>query len=234
MDAVFDLTGGLAPLGAAHETGTAPTAFVTGATVEPTVIKLPASPHVAGIRFKPGGASAFMNIPANDISETSIPLNDIMPGFANSAADAAGETRSPTRMACALDRLLLERLHRARRPDALSAHAVCALGTLTPSLRIDALAQVMGVTHKRLERNVKRHTGLTPKQMGRTLRFIHAVRLLDSGRSGSLADLAQCLGFTDQAHFNREFKAMAGLSPTNWLRERCNVDFLQYTPISLA
>jgi AraC-like DNA-binding protein len=175
-----------------------------------------------------------MHIPANDISETSIPLNDIMPGFANSAADAAGETRSPTRMACALDRLLLERLHRARRPDALSAHAVCALGTLTPSLRIDALAQVMGVTHKRLERNVKRHTGLTPKQMGRTLRFIHAVRLLDSGRSGSLADLAQRLGFTDQAHFNREFKAMAGLSPTNWLRERCNVDFLQYTPISLA
>jgi AraC-like DNA-binding protein len=234
MDAIFDLTGGLAPLGAPHEAKAAPAAFVTGATVEPAVIKLPASPHVAGIRFKPGGASAFMNINANDIAEFSIPLDDLMPRFAHSATVAAGEARSPAVMARALDRLLLERMHRARRPDALSAHAVSALGPLNPALRIDTLARVMGVTHKRLERNVKRHTGLTPKQMGRTLRFIHAVRLLNAGRSGSLADLALLLGFTDQAHFNREFKAMAGLSPTNWLRERRNVDFLQYTPLSLA
>lgn len=51
------------------------------------------------------------------------------------------------------------------------------------------------------------------------LRFQRALRLVNHG-GRPLADVATACGFSDQAHMNREFKAMSGRSPRQFVSER--------------
>lgn len=234
MDAIFDLTGGLAPMGVTRKTNPKPTAFLTGVSTTPTVIALPRSPRIVGVRFKPGGAVPFISIQAHELVESSADLDDVLPGLSTLGISLAGEARTPAQMAKALDRLLLEKLHRINDANSLTAHAVKAMTTDISFVRVEKLTSTMGVSQKKLERTLKSHTGLTPKKMGRTVRFVAAIRALTERPDQSLTDLALTLGFTDQAHFNREFKSLSGLSPTQWGLEQNNVDFLQYTPVLLT
>ncbi|MGH3322165.1 MAG: hypothetical protein ACRDN9_18740 [Streptosporangiaceae bacterium] len=52
--------------------------------------------------------------------------------------------------------------------------------------------------------------GYGPKTLARVLRFHRAVTSVQSGYSGSLADLATSLGYADQAHLAREARLLAG------------------------
>lgn len=231
MDAIFDLSGGLARSGG--EADSKPSAFVVGASLSPMVLSLPGSLRVIGVRFLPGGAAPFLGVPAFELAESSAPLAELMPGFASLGASLAGEGRTPAAMAAGLDRLLLELLPRVPEKDALTGRAVFALARPGVAGRVEAVASNMGLTQKRLERAVKRHAGLTPKGLSRALRFVGAACALSLG-GRPLAGLALDLGFTDQAHFNREFKGLAGVSPSAWLAERRGVEFLQYPPVRIG
>ncbi|MBW8801034.1 MAG: AraC family transcriptional regulator [Streptomyces sp.] len=52
----------------------------------------------------------------------------------------------------------------------------------------------------------------------RVLRFRHALRLLDAHLP--LSQIAAACGYYDQAHLNRDFKAMTGRSPSRFITER--------------
>jgi AraC-like DNA-binding protein len=67
---------------------------------------------------------------------------------------------------------------------------------------------------------------LTPKGMARVLRFAHAVRHIE--HAGTWADVAFAAGYADQAHFIREFRSLAGVTPTAYVRERQRVGIVQY------
>lgn len=234
MDAIFDLNGGLRPMGVSTPNESKPKAFVTGASITPVVISLPESPLIVGIRFKPGGAVPFLRISAMELAETSAELDDLLPEFARLGTTLAGEANCPNRMVQALDRLLLEHLVTTDQTSGLTSHTIQAMTGAASSIRVNSLVQNIGVSLKTLERTLKHHTGLTPKRLCRTIRFISTIRTLTANPQIPLANLAHDLGFTDQAHFNREFKSMAGLSPTNWLKEIRDDDFLQYTPVCLS
>ena len=62
--------------------------------------------------------------------------------------------------------------------------------------------------------------GVTPKEYQRLVRFEAARgRLVAEHRGGAaLAAVAAASGFADQAHLTREWRAMAGCTPTEWLR----------------
>ena len=83
---------------------------------------------------------------------------------------------------------------------------------------------------RRLQRAFDRSVGVSPKVLARVLRFRRAVRQLDgaASRPGSWAGLAALAGYADQSHFIREFRALAGLTPAAYLRERRAVGFVQY------
>ena len=59
-----------------------------------------------------------------------------------------------------------------------------------------------------------------PKVVGRVLRFDRARRLLGRPARPGLAAVAATCGYYDQAHLTREFRELAGMSPTAWLAEQ--------------
>ena len=80
-------------------------------------------------------------------------------------------------------------------------------------MRIDALADALGCSRRHLAKRFAEEVGASPKLAARLIRF-EAAR----ARLGSvpLARLAAEHGFADQAHLSREFRALGGVSPTQF------------------
>jgi AraC-like DNA-binding protein len=64
---------------------------------------------------------------------------------------------------------------------------------------------------------VRAECGLAPKDWQRIARFQASRRLMVAQRP--LAEVAARCGYSDQSHLSREWVALAGCSPTTWLRE---------------
>ncbi len=55
--------------------------------------------------------------------------------------------------------------------------------------------------------------GLAPKRYCRVLRLQHTLAHWSEAAASGLADLALQAGYSDQAHFQREFRASTGTTP---------------------
>lgn len=74
------------------------------------------------------------------------------------------------------------------------------------------LALTSGWSVRHLSGSVRRETGLGPKAIGRLARFESTVAALGAG--GSIAAVAADCGYADQAHLTREWRRLAGVTPT--------------------
>ena len=61
--------------------------------------------------------------------------------------------------------------------------------------------------------------GLSPKVAARQLRFAEVRRQIEQTPS-RWADIAAGAGYADQSHLNREFRALAGMTPTEFVARR--------------
>ncbi|HHA2875850.1 TPA: helix-turn-helix domain-containing protein [Stenotrophomonas maltophilia] len=84
----------------------------------------------------------------------------------------------------------------------------------TPALQ--ELASLAGMSRYQLIRAFRRATGLTPHAWQIDQRIQEARRRLCEGQA--LAVVAHALGFADQSHFQRVFKAHAGATPGQYRR----------------
>jgi AraC-like DNA-binding protein len=172
-----------------------------------------------GVRFRPAKASAFLEVPASEVTDLRVSLHDIWPD-ANAVRDAL--TADPNAMARvrALERVLTARL----RPDATRAaadvdEAVRRIVDAGGSLGITRLAPALGVTRQHLARRFAELVGVSPKTFARVVRLgrvVERVRAFPAGAPISWSTLAIELGYYDQSHLVDEFREMTGTTPTAW------------------
>ncbi|ENM5751413.1 AraC family transcriptional regulator [Vibrio mimicus] len=86
------------------------------------------------------------------------------------------------------------------------------LSQLDQPIRLEQLAQLCQLSPTQFQRHFKAQTGITPYAWLMRLRLEQAMKLLQSGTSGT--NVAHQVGFYDQAHFSKAFKATFGLSPS--------------------
>lgn len=84
---------------------------------------------------------------------------------------------------------------------------------LSDPLPINEIAERLRLSTRQLERLFHCAVGVRPAVFYRRLRLRYARWLLDH-TSRSVTDIALEVGFSDCAHFSRQFKAMAGQSPS--------------------
>ncbi len=84
--------------------------------------------------------------------------------------------------------------------------------------KISDLAEELGISTRQLERGFASTVGISAKQLARAIRIEEAFNRLMLEPQLNLTELAFELGFADQAHFNREFKAFSSMNPTNFIK----------------
>jgi AraC-like DNA-binding protein len=119
-----------------------------------------------------------------------------------------------------LDAELLARLQGAAAPRPDVAFAWSRLQQTHGALGIGALCAELGCSRRHLAGRFAHDIGLPPKAVARVLRFRRVVALLhgEGARApGRLGELAAAAGFYDQPHLNREFRALAGVTPGEYV-----------------
>ena len=81
-------------------------------------------------------------------------------------------------------------------------------------VRIGELTEELRCSHRHLTTRFREQLGLAPKAFAKILRFDRAVCRLRREGGESLAQIAHECGYYDQAHFNRDFRQFAGVTPT--------------------
>jgi AraC-like DNA-binding protein len=187
--------------------------YVVGSTLRSFMVQSVGWRHVIGASLLPTGTVPLLRAPASVIGERVAFLADLL-GRAGSELE---ERVLDGPADGALQRLAdaLFELGRSRAPDlAVADHAVGLLRQAGGVLRIDALADDLSVSTRRLERHFLKSVGLPPKLFARLVRFDRAVRDLPSRGTTPWAQFATDHGYSDQAHFINEFHEFAGVSPS--------------------
>jgi len=84
-----------------------------------------------------------------------------------------------------------------------------------PAYNVDALAGDVGISRAQLHRRMKEITGISVGKFLRNLRMEQAARLLKEGKV-NVSQVADKVGYVDQAHFSTAFKSHFGMSPTEY------------------
>jgi len=118
---------------------------------------------------------------------------------------------------------VIENFLRARRPERdehvprLSA-IVYAVAKDHGILRVDDLVDRFGLNKRTLQRLFAKYVGVSPKWVIQRYRLHEAAERLAAREPVGHAALAMELGYSDQAHFVRDFKAIVGVSPAAYAR----------------
>ncbi|MBV8201425.1 MAG: AraC family transcriptional regulator, partial [Acidobacteria bacterium] len=81
------------------------------------------------------------------------------------------------------------------------------------------LARELAIGRRTLERLFRDYVGLTPKWVIRQYRMQIAADEAAKGRLVDWPRLANDLGYADQAHFIRDFRAILGTTPSDFARQ---------------
>jgi AraC-like DNA-binding protein len=174
-------------------------ADVVGTMTRPLVIPPGEASEFLGVRFRPGRAAAFLRLPLAELTDARVPLTDVWKTW-DGRIDIAS-----------LEAELLKRLdpERDRRVDAAVARIVATGG----ALRIEDLANDIGISRQHLSRQFLQHVGVTPKTFARVMRFRRLVDHLDQRDEIDWADAAAEHGYYDQAHLIADFRELVGTTP---------------------
>ena len=84
--------------------------------------------------------------------------------------------------------------------------------------RVDELAEVAGIGVRDLQRLFADYVVVSPKWVIRRCRLHEVAFRLSRGERVELTRLSHDLGYFDQAHQTRDFKAVVGQSPSDYWR----------------
>ncbi|HEY0341618.1 MAG TPA: helix-turn-helix domain-containing protein, partial [Steroidobacteraceae bacterium] len=121
-------------------------------------------------------------------------------------------------MMAAAEAILRTRLPPADDTVALVGGIVDQVGADRTINRVDELAPRVGLGERALQRLFSDYVGVSPKWVIRRFRLHDAASRLAKAEDVNLTHLAQELGYSDQAHFTRDFKAIVGRSPSDYRR----------------
>jgi transcriptional regulator GlxA family with amidase domain len=127
----------------------------------------------------------------------------------------AGLPGWPERFA-ALDAALAARLEAAEPPAPEVRRAWQRITASGGAVAVEQLAREVGWSRRHLAARFGAEVGVSPKAFARMVRFERVAGLLRAGTPGGLADAAYACGYADQAHLNRDFRAFAGTTPTDF------------------
>ncbi len=188
--------------------------------------RLSGSGWAVGTMLQPAAGALLRPGPVGDLTDGWVDL-DRVPGIAGAALTTEIRTSIGARPdEPGRQRAAVEAVERALLPllplDAESHLINAVVDYVDQNSSVQRVAQIcekFALTERTLQRITARRLGLSPKWLVQRRRLHEAAERLSGVRGPDLARVAAELGYADQAHFGRDFRAVTGLTPGQFAAE---------------
>ena len=206
--AIYEDAGGAQTYGTAAFSGARSNCFTIDSNQQERVI---------GVQFAPGGAFPFFRMPMSELEDASFDMTDLWGKEAGWVRERVLAAATPRAMLEVLERCLMEIL---KAPDKLHSSVIYMASELDicdGPARVRTVTGRIGLSQRRLTQLFHEQVGVSPKTFHRVRRFQHTLQRLRGVRDVDWADLAVECGYYDQAHLSRDFRQIAGMTPSTYL-----------------
>lgn len=190
-------------------------AYVVGLQTGTVVTEPEGEVLLFGISLRAEACSVVLPVPAQEITGAFVDATQVFRD-AGELTERLYEARD-FQERC---RIALAWLAKRIAPDPQAEMVVNAcrlLNNLPTGIGIDRVASDLNLSSRHLRRLFLHHLGVGPSGYIRLSRFIRALGLM--APSASLTEIAHASCYYDQAHFCRDFKEIAGMTPRSYLAQ---------------
>ena len=186
-----------------------------GAHQKPFVIDTAEQRHVIGVQFVPGGAFPFLRMPADELQGRHVALEDVWGTSGRRLRERLLELPSLRARCRFMEEELIARA--AGRLLVRDEVRYAARAFEDVSTRVADVVDATGLSARRFAEIFRAAVGLTPKAYARVRRFQTSLQAVASSAQHDWAEIALACGYFDQAHFNHDFRAFSGISPSKYV-----------------
>lgn len=188
--------------------------FAAGIHAGPVIIDSYGRSCCIQVNFTPLGARRFFGLPMSELADRMVPLDELLAARGRELRERLGEETDWHRRLDIAESFIAQRLTNAASPQSEVGWALERIMTSGGRSRIAAIATEIGWSRKHLAMRFADQVGVGPKAIARIVRFNRAASLAKQANRSGWADLAAECGYADQAHLVREFRELAGATPT--------------------
>jgi AraC-like DNA-binding protein len=194
-----------------------PGAWVGALGGTPTDVTVSGTYAGVDIKLTPLGAYRLLAMPVSELGENgAMPIGE---AFGRAGEELAARLHDAATLEDRLDRVeafLLGRASEGPEPAPFVEWAWDRIAQSRGRTTVTALAAEIGCSRRHLQAKFSQQAGLSPKTAIRMTRFEHVCAAL-AVTPGRWADLAAEAGYADQAHLNRDFRELAGITPSEYV-----------------
>lgn len=175
--------------------------------------------QVFGIKFKPGAFYPLLNSPLSTLTDRALPVQAIFGDAAITLERTVLAQEDATAMTILADDFLRPRLPAVDETSLLVNQLVERIIEDRTITKVETLAALFALPKRTLQRLFQSYVGVSPKWVIQRYRLHEAAEELAHNQAANLPQLALDLGYFDQAHFSKAFKAVVGVSPLAYARQ---------------
>ncbi|MBW4619605.1 MAG: helix-turn-helix transcriptional regulator [Cyanosarcina radialis HA8281-LM2] len=227
MELVINLHEDRIPLFDRHsraECGSTNGTMICGVHSEGYIIRIDRKISVMGVHFKPGGTASFLALPARELSNQRMGLDELWQGRAAELRDRLIEAPTTENRFLILEQFLLMVMQSPDRATVLQKHPAVDFALQefrrSPTPTVSAVTDRIGYSARHFNQLFRDRVGLTPKLFCRVRRLRQVLYLIAGKEQVDWTDIAFTCGYFDQAHLIHDFRSLADCTPTEYLARR--------------
>ena len=201
--------------------------YVLGQTSQPHTVKYRGHIKILAIHFKPTGMYQLFGIPMNSFTNLGINF-EIVAGtdgkYFVERIFGASTLEVQVRM---MEEYLLQKM---QRKTGFPAKQIEYAGELIQhrngNIQLKYLLNEVNMCERNFERRFIETIGVSPKTFAGIARINKALQMIES--KFTWKGIADQLNYTDQAHFNNDFKKFTGKTPTQYYNSKANLEHFLY------
>ncbi len=175
---------------------------------------------VFGVKFRPGGFRGLLGRPLSTLTDRVVGVGALFGPEGTSMERALHAATTDDERRALVETFLLARFPPPDPEGELASRAVEIARAEAGLCRVAALSARVGLSVRSLQRLFASYVGARPKWVIARFRIHDAAARLATGECLDFPALADELGYADQAHFIRDFKAQTGKTPAAYAADQ--------------
>jgi AraC-like DNA-binding protein len=171
---------------------------------------------VFGVKFKPGGFYPFIKQPITLLSGQPVEVHQVLDADAQAVEHVILSQKDEKMMVELAEGFLRPKLPERDPTVARINQMIDRIIEEREITKVDHICERFDINKRTLQRMFSQYVGISPKWIIKLYRLQNAAETMDNGRNLDWMKLSQDLGYHDQAHFIKDFKAAIGKTPDEY------------------